>query len=355
MPVRRIHLLYLVIAVIALAIAGFGWRAFGNGPTAKDKPAGATGQVEANPTETPSPASSTPEPEPAPTEPTAEELVAKWKHLGWIDAHYHGSVMSAAPGREADVRKTFGVESTVLFGEVSESFAIVHDDFSLKTSEEHPGEYYPFFSGIDLHDPQGVEAARERFEQGFYGMGEIAAASTYSPAVSNKEWKANDPMDGILPDLYALCGEMKAPILLHIDPPSGYPIAKLEEALEAYPDTTFIFGHGNAYNSATGLEPLLEQYPNLIVDVFAGFELYNPDGRGSFDEFVPLIKKYPDRFVVSTDSGYDIGYEKALEGAYRLFEAVGDEETNRKIARGNLAKLFREREAAMAAAKNRMT
>lgn len=343
---RRIHLFYLVIALL---IAGAGWRLFVILPSAKDKPAEAILQARTGPTETPAQAPS--EPEPTPTEPTAEELVAKWKHLGWIDAHYHGSVMFAAPGREAVVRKTYGVESTVLFGEVSESFAIVHDDFSLKTSGEHPGEYYPFFSGIDLHDPKGVDAARERFEQGFYGMGEIAAASTYSPAVSNKEWKAADPMDGILPDLYALCAEMKAPILLHIDPPSGYPISKLEEALTAYPDTTFLFGHGNAYNSASGLRPLLERYPNLIVDVFAGFELYNPDGRGSFDEFVPLIEQYPDRFVVSTDSGYDIGYEKALEGAYRLFEAIGDEETNRKIARDNLAKLFGEREAAMAAAK----
>ena len=133
--------------------------------------------------------------------------------------------------------------------------------------------------------------------------------------------------------------------------PRGNPILKLEEAFGAFPETSFIFGHGNAYNSATALESLLEQYPNLTVDLFAGFELYNPDGRKSFDEFVPLVKKYPDRFVVSTDSGYDIGYDNALEGAYRLFEAIGDEETNRKIARDNLAKLFAEREAKMSESK----
>ncbi|WP_098744897.1 hypothetical protein [Paenibacillus sp. EZ-K15] len=54
-------------------------------------------------------------------------------------------------------------------------------------------------------------------------------------------WKTKDPMDGVLPDIYKLCAEYKTPVFLHIDPPSGEPVGKLEEALENNPDTIFIF------------------------------------------------------------------------------------------------------------------
>lgn len=150
-------------------------------------------------------------------------------------------------------------------------------------------------------------------------------------------------MDGILPEIYKLCAEYKAPVLLHIDPTSGEPVIKLEEALEAYPDTIFIFGHINAYNTPENVENLLRRHPNLYADFFAGFTAFNPESANQLDDFVPIIKQFPDRFVLSTDSGYDLpgGELKAIEGMYRLIDALGNRDIAQQVAGGNLERLIR--------------
>jgi len=53
-------------------------------------------------------------------------------------------------------------------------------------------------------------------------------------------------MDGYFPEIYELCAEYGKPILLHIDPPNGFPVEKLKEAATEYPNTNFILGHANA-------------------------------------------------------------------------------------------------------------
>lgn len=63
-----------------------------------------------------------------------------------------------------------------------------------------------------------------------------------------------------------MIAEYKAPILLHIDPPSGQPVAKLEQALSEHPDTIFIFAHINAYNTPDEVDRLMGKYPNLYAD-----------------------------------------------------------------------------------------
>ena len=41
-------------------------------------------------------------------------------------------------------------------------------------------------------------------EKGYYGIGEIVGASTYSPETSRLAWKAEDPNAGHLPEIYQL-------------------------------------------------------------------------------------------------------------------------------------------------------
>jgi predicted TIM-barrel fold metal-dependent hydrolase len=180
--------------------------------------------------------------------------------------------------------------------------------------------------------------AKANLEKGYFGIGEIAAASTFSPVLSKVEWKTQNPMDGILPQLYELAAKYKVPFLLHIDPPNGAPIAKLEEALDKYPDTTIIFGHGNAYNSPENLDALLQKHPNLYVDFFAGFTAFNPESSNKLEDFVPVMKKFPDKFMLSTDAGYGLpgGETQAIEGMYRLIDALGDRKLAQKIAHDNL-------------------
>lgn len=274
-------------------------------------------------------------------QPSFAQLVDTYGELGLVDAHNHDASGSQYLNM-GDAWTKYQVHNTILFGNVSEPSAITTDEFSWSAYQSRPDFFIPYFSGFDLHDPKSLEDVKANLEKGYFGLGEIAAASTYSPVVSKVAWKANDPMDGYLPQIYDLIADYKAPILVHIDPPSGEPVAKLEQALKEHPNTIFIFGHMNAYNSPEEIDRLLSAYPNLYADFFAGFSVYNPEGGLHPELFVPVIKKHPDRFMLSTDSGYglDGGEEKAIEAMYRMLYLLDDPKTARMIARDNLMNLI---------------
>ncbi|MGG3508046.1 amidohydrolase family protein [Paenibacillus lautus] len=270
------------------------------------------------------------------------ELVVEYGDLQLIDAHNH----DASGFTYASMMKTWkqdSVDRIVLFGDISEPSAIGTDEIAWNAYQEEPDKFIPFFSGINLLDESGLQTVKDNLEKGYFGIGEIAAASTNSPVLANVAWKTKDPMDGILPKTYKLCAEYKTPVLLHIDPPTGEPVAKLEEALEDNRDTTFIFAHINAYNSPDHVEYLLKKHPNLYADFFAGFTASNPESFNQLDDFVSIIKQFPDRFLLSTDSGYGLpgGEEKAIEGMYRLIDALGDRHVAQQVAGGNLERLIR--------------
>jgi hypothetical protein len=179
-----------------------------------------------------------------------------------------------------------------------------------------PDYIYPSFAGFPIYEEAGVTYVKERLEQGYLNIGEIAAASTYSPVVSVLEWKSEHPNDGYLPQIYELAAEYLTPILLHIDPTNGMPILYLEEALEQHRDTSTIFSYANAYNPPSNIEALLAKHPNLYIDFFAGFTAYSRDSTNVLQDFVPVIEQYPDRFMLSTDSGYGLSRHEAAQGLY---------------------------------------
>ena len=295
---------------------------------------------------------SEPEPEPemvdltSTTEPSIEDLLSEFSRLPLADAHNHGSVLGIEG--KLPIWEKLGVDRVVLFGEVSRQMATLHDMRTWTYYQQNPDLVIPFFAGINLKDPDDLQVARDLLEMGYFGIGEIAGASTNSPAVSDAEWKATDPMDGILPRLYELCAEYKVPVLLHVDPPFGYPILMLEEALEAYPDTAFIFAHANAYNSPENIEELLKEHENLYIDFFAGSTAFNPRSANKLEDFVDVIRAYPDRFMISSDSGYDIerGEEQAIEAMYMMLDLLKDDPVLvRQVAYDNLDALIRDQPA----------
>lgn len=80
--------------------------------------------------------------------------------------------------------------------------------------------------------------------------------------------------------------------------------------------------------------------PNLYGDFNAGFILYNPDGGGTFKPFLPVLRKYAEQFMLSTDTDYSISEAKAIEAMYRVFDHLNDPIVGKGIANGNLMKLF---------------
>ncbi|WP_426448864.1 amidohydrolase family protein [Paenibacillus sp. S-38] len=267
------------------------------------------------------------------------ELLRQYGGIPLIDAHNHDAESYTS---KLDTWSRLGVDRIVLFGDVSEPSAVRTDEMAWNAYQQAPQTVIPFSSGIHLLEESGLKMARANLEKGFFGLGELAAASTRSPVLAKVAWKTKDPMDGILPRLYELCAEYQAPLLLHIDPPNGPAGQKLEEALEAYPKTTFIFAHANAFNSPENLRKLLERHPNLYMDFFAGFTALNPESSHTLADFVPVMREYPDRFMLSTDSGFGLpgGEEAAIESMYRLLDALDDPGLQEKIAHRNLETLI---------------
>jgi predicted TIM-barrel fold metal-dependent hydrolase len=146
-------------------------------------------------------------------------------------------------------------------------------------------------------------------------------------------------MYGNLPKVYELCAQYDAPILLHIDPPFGEPVFKLEEAMDKYPDTVFIFAHANVYQSAGSIGKLLEAHPNLYIDFFAGFTSYNPASPYKSEDYIEVIERFPDRFFISTDSAFAMTYDEAIPAMYEVIDLLKPE-TQTKVASGNFQKLI---------------
>jgi predicted TIM-barrel fold metal-dependent hydrolase len=262
-------------------------------------------------------------------------LTAQGAPIRFIDAHSHDSPVAEA---SLPIWDEYGVDRVVLFGSISEPAALRSDRLTWEAYRRHPDRIIPFFAGVDPHDASCLSRARELLERGYFGIGELVAASSFSPIASKLKWKGKDPMDGYFPALYDLCAEYGAPILLHIDPPGGAPLAKLEEALATHPATIFIFGHANAYTDPADLERLMKAHPNLYLDFFAGFTVFGPDASHGLEDFLPLIEAFSSRVLVSSDSGYGIGLQKAYEAARLLLGRLSPRAAA-AVASGNIARI----------------
>ncbi|MBN1797475.1 MAG: hypothetical protein JW822_02795 [Spirochaetales bacterium] len=64
------------------------------------------------------------------------------------------------------------------------------------------------------------------------------------------------------------------------------------------------------------------------------------------DAYIPLIEKYSTKFLVSTDSGYDMKYYQAYEAIYELLDKVS-EQTREAIAYKNFECLMEQRKSKM--------
>jgi hypothetical protein len=264
-----------------------------------------------------------------------KELYEVYRDLTLIDIHNHDAVNPNAINKWGE----YGIDRIVLFGNISEPSAQATDQLAWEQYQREPSHVYPSFAGFPIYDKEGLTYVQEKLEQGYMNIGEIAAASTYSPVVSNVKWKANHPNDGYFPQIYELAAKYRVPILLHIDPPNGEPIMHLEEALEQHPDTNIIFGHANAYNPPDNIKMLLAKHSNLYIDFFAGFTAYSRDSTNKLQDFIPLMEQYPDRFMLSTDSGYGLTTEQAAKALYETIDLLSAE-TALKVAYQNYERLI---------------
>jgi predicted TIM-barrel fold metal-dependent hydrolase len=255
-----------------------------------------------------------------------------------IDAHNHDA-SNMRYKSTMRIWDKYAIDKVILFGNISEPRAIHTDDLAFDAYRKYPERIIPFIAGINIFDQDCLDYISRRFEAGVRGIGEIVAASEVSPVTSKLPWKGKNALDGFLPQIYGLCGKYGKPIMLHIDPPNDYQIQILIRAATSHPKTHFIFAHANAYTSPAIIENVLTATNNVYMDFFAGFTAYNNDSAFKLEDFVPLIEAYPDRFIVSTDSGYAVGYDNAYAAIIQLLDLLR-EETAGKVAHGNIESLL---------------
>ncbi|MFC4411805.1 amidohydrolase family protein [Chungangia koreensis] len=264
-------------------------------------------------------------------------VIDKYLDLPLIDVHNHDADTLELQERRSndnyasllDTWTEYGIDRTVLFGAVSDPAAVKSDRYSWSLYEKYPNRIYPAFTGVKIDkNSNSLQDVKQKLEKGIMQMGELYAASQYSP-YSSVKWKAKHPNDGLLPEIYDLAAEYKVPVMLHIDPPNGFPMQQFKLTLKNHPNTLFIFAHGNVHTAPDELEELLAEHDNLLIDFFAGFTAYNPGSKYELVDFVPLVEEYRGRFVLGSDSGYSIGLENSYTAMYQFIDLLSPETAGR--------------------------
>lgn len=202
-----------------------------------------------------------------------------------FDAHVHYSRPDwdvYSPERALSILSAAGVRRAIV--------SSTPDDGTLKLYEKAPKTVVPFLRPYrtrdDMgkwHSDPGVQTyVEDRLKRGIYrGIGEfhLSAVDTAGPTVKR---------------LAELAGERDLFMQAHVDE------VAIEKLLTLYPKVRFLWAHAGMSSSAPTVGRLLERFPKLYVelalrtDVASGGRL-DPDWRAVF-------VKYPDRFMVGTDT-----------------------------------------------------
>lgn len=226
----------------------------------------------------------------------------------------------------------------------------------LAQEEEVQERFYPFISGInplDLNSVDYIEILLELYPDFWRGIGEVMSRHDDLTAFTYGEPpRADHPA---LMRVYGLAAEHDLPVLIHhnitsIGSEEPLYLPELERALQANPDTDFIWAHAGMSrrlevpDHLEELERLLSSYPNAHVDI--SWVVYDEhilrDAR-SLNDWVQLIEEHPDRFIIGTDQvGHWEGYVEEITKYNTLLQEL-DESSARMISKENIKGLVEPR------------
>jgi predicted TIM-barrel fold metal-dependent hydrolase len=222
-------------------------------------------------------------------------------------------------------------------------------DFVLAETRPHRDRLIPFCSVDPRTSYRGglkglVDMLQRYVDQGAKGFGE------HKPGV-----KIDDPRNMTI---YAACGQLRLPLLFHLDEQRNMDapgLPGLEAALKAFPETRFI-GHGPGWwASISGavaqhdlggypdgpvapggaIDRLMDKYPNIFGDLSAG------SGAGAISRDVAFGREFlvrrADRLMFGTDF-LSPGQEVPQLTLFRTLDLPGDVQA--KIFRDNARRLL---------------
>ena len=202
-----------------------------------------------------------------------------------FDAHIHYSRPdwdAYTPERVLSILAAAGVRRAIV--------SSTPDDGTLKLYEKAPKGIVPFLRPYrtrddmgSWHNDPGVKAyVEERLKRGIYrGIGEfhLSAADAGAPVVKR------------VAELAAARGLF---LQAHVDDTA------IEKLLTLYPEVRVLWAHAGMSASASTVGRLLERYPKLWVELALRTDVAP---GGTLDpEWQTVFVKYPDRFMVGTDT-----------------------------------------------------
>lgn len=223
-----------------------------------------------------------------------------------------------------------------------------------KLPPEQRNRFHPFLTGFNPVDKNAVthiERMLELYPGLWQGIGEVFTRHDDLTALTSGDTpRANNEAMTLI---YHLAAERDLPVLLHSNITSKRErnplyLAEIEEPLRNHPHTRFIWAHAGSsmeiHRHQTQmdfllptLERLLEDYPNLYVDLsWSMLQPYLLDDQGKPQaQWLALVKLFPERFMLGSDVVGRFGsLGEQLHGFGPFLDAL-PEDIARKVARDN--------------------
>ena len=226
----------------------------------------------------------------------------------------------------------------------------------LNAKPEQQQRLHPFLCGINTVDKNSLDQVKrliQTYPGIWQGIGEVFAHHDYISYMT--EGEIPRPDSAALMEVYQFAGEYGMPVIIHTNITSGSHttplyIDQLMNAVAANPQTKFVWAHIGISNdlTVTDLAGIITNqfnlHPNLSVDLsWLVFDnIIAPKGVLD-EEWVAVIKQYPDRFTIGTDIvGRFLPQEKYSDTIHKydvLLDAL-PAEVAQQVAHDNFLKLL---------------
>ena len=204
------------------------------------------------------------------------------------------------------------------------------DDGTLRLHAKAPGrivpEVRPYRTQADMgswtRDPAVLAYVEERLKRGIYrGIGEFHLSAG----------AVDDAVPRAFVDLAARHGIV---LHCHCDEEAVQGLAKIRA------DARVMWAHAGMSASAATVERLLDQYPNLWVELALRSDV--APGGALDPAWRALFLKHPDRFMLGTDTWVNSQWDRlpAILDAFRVWLRQLPPDVATKIAHGNADRLF---------------
>jgi predicted TIM-barrel fold metal-dependent hydrolase len=265
---------------------------------------------------------------------------------GFIDAHVHLN----DPDAWIRLMDSAGIDHALIFRGRSLDNAGL-----LEAARRWPGRLIPFLSVSPEHrefrdawsaDDTGIVTVVDSLLRagGFRGIGEISVS--HFPGAGFPEADFN-PSGRVMRGILEVARRHAVPVTLHVEVTR---LRELEAVLVDFREVTVIWAHGG-YTPLVLAERLLEAHPNLIYELSARTWTQHPrspdytilgNGRDVWPQWLALVQRLPERFVVGTDASLQsVESDRRKIASVVSFLSQLSPEARGMVAGGNLRRILR--------------